>query len=416
MRKAVTELTKPSLRLHHRPILVAEVSQLLYDTSENPLDLYHHLRRFGISLLFSIVGGVRVQHVNSDLCIKYFELLRMVAAISEPGNAPPVELLPILNYVPDMFVRNWKARCAMIDNKFQGILSSMVDSSEKRLKEGCPNDCFIEMMMRNRDEWDLDRETIIGITGGLALGGVVTITSLLQFMVLLAVAHPQFQRKVHEELDRVIGVDRTPTLDDMPSLPYLNAFIRETQRFRITGPLGIPHFAQEDQFYGGYLIPKGSTLIMNLWGALHDPAVFDDPDSFNPERFIRSPHGIKSGAEETISAEAMKRLETLNFGAGRRKCVGLPMAVDVLVIAAANLFWAFEFCHLVNDYGEKTEADLWAFTSGSSNDPLPFKCKTRSRSQGHVEIIKQNFADSLPLFEMFQRELPEGNGSYARKS
>jgi hypothetical protein len=95
--------------------------------------------------------------------------------------------------------------------------------------------------------------------------------------------HPAAQAKAFEEIDRVIGQDRLPTLADLENLPYIEALLKET--FRWSPPLPIseslmhlfharilikiylvvfPHFTIEDSVYGGYFIPKGSMLLANI--------------------------------------------------------------------------------------------------------------------------------------------------------
>ncbi|KAG8939754.1 hypothetical protein FRC03_006077 [Tulasnella sp. 419] len=412
MRKAVVEMIKPSAREQHRPIRIAEISQLLFDTMEDPEGLYYHLQRSGVSMIFAIVAGARLPSGDNTLFKKFFDLWDMIREITEPGNTPPVDVFPFLTYIPDMFVRNWKQRCAIIDQRMQELLSKIANDAEKRLKVDQPNGSYVETMIENAEKWDLDRDDILGVLAGLVIAGTVTTASFLQTVAFLAAAHPQTQRKMHEELDRVVGNDRVPTVDDIPNLPYLNAFLSEVHRFRTNGPLGIPHASQEDVAYKGYLIPKGSTIFLNAWATLHDPNLFDHPDTFDPERFLRSPYGVKEGVEKTISEEALKRLELLHFGAGRRRCVGMPMAIEATALISANLFWAFEFCHLVDDNGDRIEPDLWAFTDGVTNDPLPYKCKIKTRSTRHADIIKQNYSNSTAIFESFERELTAEDREY----
>ncbi|KAG8920281.1 hypothetical protein FRC02_000999 [Tulasnella sp. 418] len=415
MRKAAVEVMKPSARKQNRPIQKAEINQLLFDIQENPENIYYHIQRSSISSLFAIVGGMRIPQADSPMRNKFFHAWEMTNEVLQPGNAPPVDLLPILNYIPDSLVGNWKARCATIERMISEIIRGMVDDVESRLKDGQTVGCHLELMMQNAKEWDLSKEEIIGVTTALVIAGTVTSTSMLQFIVFLAAAFPEYQRKVQEELDRVVGTDRSPTIDDISCLPTLKAFIREVHRFRTITPLGLPHLTQEDQWYQGQLIPKGSNIIYNTWGALHDPDLYDHPHTFDPDRFLRSPYGTKVGIEEKVSVEALKRLETLPFGVGRRRCAGMPMANDSIAVASANLFWAFEFGHFVDDNGTKIETNLESFNVGLSNDPLPFKCKVKTRADRQIELIKQNYAQSTPIFEQFERELSQSDREYVGK-
>ena len=76
--------------------------------------------------------------------------------------------------------------------------------------------------------------------------GSTTTASFFQFFMLLVMEHPEVQVRAKEELDKVVGTDRMPTLDDMSNLPYVNAIIQEVHRFRPIVPLCIPHRAMED--------------------------------------------------------------------------------------------------------------------------------------------------------------------------
>ncbi|KAG8916693.1 hypothetical protein FRC02_003649, partial [Tulasnella sp. 418] len=147
----------------------------------------------------------------------------MISELCEAGNTPPVDLLPILAYIPDMFVGYWKARCVTIDHTMQDLLWDLLRNAEKRLVEERGNGCYIEVMLQNAEEWDLNKDDIIGVTAGLAIAGVSTTSSFLQTVFLLATAHPECQKVVQAEIDQVIGADRAPTLDDIPNLPQLNA-------------------------------------------------------------------------------------------------------------------------------------------------------------------------------------------------
>jgi cytochrome P450 len=69
--------------------------------------------------------------------------------------------------------------------------------------------------------------------------------------------HPSLQKRVQDEIDRVVGTDRLPTYEDRPSLPMVEAVVRETLRWRPVLPLGVPHTTIKEDIYKGYYIPKG---------------------------------------------------------------------------------------------------------------------------------------------------------------
>lgn len=117
-------------------------------------------------------------------------------------------------------------------------------------------------------------------------GGADTTVSATFGFFLLMMQHPEVQRAAQEELDSVVGLDRLPSFDDRPNLPYINALVKELLRFAPVVPMGLPHVGLEDHVYNGYHIPKGAILLANIWNFHHDPTLYKDPNEFRPERFL----------------------------------------------------------------------------------------------------------------------------------
>jgi cytochrome P450 len=83
--------------------------------------------------------------------------------------------------------------------------------------------------------------------------------------VLSMLLNPAAQRRAQEEIDKVVGHDRLPTLADRSLLPYVEACVKEALRSAPVAPEGVPHLPRTDDEYNGYLIPKGSIMIANIW-------------------------------------------------------------------------------------------------------------------------------------------------------
>lgn len=98
-------------------------------------------------------------------------------------------------------------------------------------------------------------------------------------------AYPGEQAKLQEELDEVLQ-GRSPDLKDLGSLPFTEAAIAETQRIRSVVPVGIPHGTLQDTELEGYDIPKGTMVVPLQWAIHMDPNLWDNPQLFNPSRFI----------------------------------------------------------------------------------------------------------------------------------
>lgn len=72
--------------------------------------------------------------------------------------------------------------------------------------------------------------------------------------------YPSAQKRIKDEIDRVVGMDRLPTFDDRTSLPHVEAVLRETLRWRPAFPLAVPHTTVKDDIYKGFYIPKGMLI------------------------------------------------------------------------------------------------------------------------------------------------------------
>ena len=76
---------------------------------------------------------------------------------------------------------------------------------------------------------------------------------------------PDVQKKAQAELMAVVGPNRLPEYEDVQSLPYIRAIVKECLRWRSVVPLGIPHRVLEDDEYRGFHIPKGAIVLTNIW-------------------------------------------------------------------------------------------------------------------------------------------------------
>jgi cytochrome P450 len=99
---------------------------------------------------------------------------------------------------------------------------------------------------------------------GYAAGADTTVSALGTFFYAMAMC-PDVQKKAQQEIDRIIGSDRLVTYDDRDSLPYVEAVYREVLRWRPVAPLGVARSTLEEDVYNGYYIPKGATVLINIW-------------------------------------------------------------------------------------------------------------------------------------------------------
>ncbi|KAF5369154.1 hypothetical protein D9757_011077 [Collybiopsis confluens] len=396
-RQAIKPLINPKTLNTYQPVAYAESSQLMYDILHHPEDFYSQMQRTTFSFATSIVFGCRCPGYTSPELAHFIEVVRLWMSLTST-EIPPLDFLPFLKYVPERWAY-WKTLAQKTRKLQHDIYSGMLASAEDRLTNNRGNGSFIESILIQKG-LEMDRDFIAHLGGILLEGGSDTTSTFLQSFTLAIIAFPDAQKKAQEEIDRVIGHDRSPTFEDITQMPYLQAVIKEVHRFRPVAPLAVPHMTSMPLEYDGYIIPKGSTIFLNIWGILHDPEVFERPEDFWPDRYIITEFGIKP------EVNSRDWRNSLPFGSGKRLCPGMTLANTSLSLHVANLLWAFNFqAPFDAKTGRKTKVDLEAYFSGLSYTPKPFKVVITPRHHGREDIINNQFYACGDIYKRFEEHI-----------
>ena len=159
---------------------------------------------------------------------------------------------------------------------------------------------------------------------------------------MLMAVHPEIQKKAQREIHQLLGGERLPTLADQDDLPYISALIKEIYRWHTPLPISIPKLLMEDDNYKGYHLPKGTTILENVWAVFHDPVMYPEPYVFNPERFL------KDGKLDPSVRDPDDRV----FGSARRICPGRHFANRTIFLRVATILATFDIEPGVNANGE----------------------------------------------------------------
>ncbi|XP_044291481.1 cytochrome P450 2F5-like isoform X3 [Varanus komodoensis] len=206
-------------------------------------------------------------------------------------------------------------------------------------------------------------ETLVMTTHNLFFGGTETTSTTLRYSFLILMKHPEVAARVHEEIDRVIGPERTPCLADRKHMPYTDAVLYEVQRFISILPMGLPRAVTRDTPFRGYLLPKGTNVIPLLSSVHYDPSQFKDPTSFNPANFLGENNEFRS-------SDAF-----MPFAPGKRICLGAGLARMELFLFLVTILQRFTLRPLVSP----AEIDLTPQSTGLGNVPRPFQLRLLPR-------------------------------------
>ncbi|KAF8510750.1 cytochrome P450 [Gautieria morchelliformis] len=398
LRRAAHELLTRNACERHLPIQEAESTQLMYEFLTRPQSFYDDIKRYSTSVIMTILWGVRCPEYDSPLMTDFYDTLEMWKKVMEPGSHPPLDLLPILKHVPEKWAP-WKPLVRQVRYLQRKLYFGLLNQAENRILKDRRNGSYMEALLDRHEQLGLDRELTAYLAAALLEGGSETQTLYFQSLILALVAFPRVQKRAQEEIDRVVGSGRVPTLDDLKDLPYIQAIVKETHRFRPVAPLGLPHALSSEESIDGYILPKGASIIMNIWGMFHDEEAFDKPEAFNPDRFLDSEFGTKAHVDTT------GRRHDYVFGTGRRICPGIHLAQNSIFIITMKLLWGFNFAEAVDkSTNVPIKVDIHDYLNGLLLGPSPFQCRIEVRSAKHAELIESEFSRAKPTFVPYEPE------------
>uniref|UniRef100_A0A0D3HSB7 Cytochrome P450 n=1 Tax=Oryza barthii TaxID=65489 RepID=A0A0D3HSB7_9ORYZ len=167
----------------------------------------------------------------------------------------------------------------------------------------------------------------------LLTAGSETSSTVIEWAMAELLQNPQTMRKLQEELKKVIGSKTYIDEEDIDQLPYLQAVIKETHRLHPAIPL-LMYKAAVPVEIQGYKIPKETTVVVNTWAIHQNSEVWIEPDKFIPERFLQKEISLSSGSTN---------MELIPFSAGRRFCLGYPVANRMLHLMLGSLVHEFQW-------------------------------------------------------------------------
>ncbi|KAI9508272.1 cytochrome P450 [Russula earlei] len=381
-RRAAHEvLTKVAVRDYH-PIFRKESILLASAMLQNPGALDKHIKRSATSSTMSILYDYPTLENEDDKTIKeIYAFIDRLSAAAAPG-AHLVEFLPWMIHIPNRFAK-WKREAKEHYNRQTIMFTRLLNNVCSDMANGSERPSVSASLTRNSDRSGHSKHEIAWLLATLYVAGAETSATTLAWWALAMIAHPEVQKRAQDELDAVVGRSRTPSFADVPSLPYIQALVKESLRWRPALPMSIPHTTTEDDWYEGVFIPKGTICITNLWQCHRDPAAYgDDAAKFNPERFLDEHGRLLPGPVETRDDGHS------TYGFGRRTCVGKHAANDVLFITMATVLWAARLDRPCDEDGEEVPLDTETFVdSGMTFRPLPYTCKITPRFPEALSLL-----------------------------
>ncbi|NXN08725.1 CP2CL protein, partial [Indicator maculatus] len=326
-------------------------------TSGTPFDPTFMLSCAVSNIICSIVFGKRYDYKDK----KFLSLMNNMNNIFEMSSSywgQLYQMFPnILYYLPGPHNKIFAEFDAL-----KAFVSEEVKVHQASLDTSSPQDfidCFLSKMEeeKNNPDSSFHIKNLITSTFDLFIAGTETTSTTIRYGLLMLLKHPKIQEKLQEEIDRVIGRSRKPSVADRTQMPYTDAVVHEIQRFISLIPLALPHTVTKDTHFREYVIPKGTTIFPILSSILHDSKEFPNPNEFDPGHFLKENGTFK------------KSNHFMPFSAGKRICPGEGLARMEIFLLIATILQNFTLKPLV----DPQELDVTPAMSGTNNVPPAYQ-------------------------------------------
>ncbi|KAL6846482.1 hypothetical protein ACP4OV_023930 [Aristida adscensionis] len=290
--------------------------------------------RVVFSCVLNVVSNALFSEDVADLSSdRAQELEMLVRDIVEEVTKPNLsDLFPVLSKLD---LQGRRRRAAELVGRFYDFFDSIIARRLNASRSGERREDFLDVLLQLHSEGELSLQTIKSFLLDLFAAGTDTNAITVEWTMAELLRHPAAMSKARAELRDALGGKAHPDESDVAKLPYLRAVVMESMRLHPPSPMLMPHAAAAGGAeVGGFPVPEGARVVVNVWAIMRDPAAWPEPEAFVPERFAGAEHAEFRGREG---------LEFMPFGAGRRACPGTPMATRVVTLILASMLHAFEW-------------------------------------------------------------------------
>ncbi|XP_006360236.1 geraniol 8-hydroxylase-like [Solanum tuberosum] len=283
--------------------------------------------RTSLNLISNTIFSKDLTDPFSDSAKEFKELVWNIMV--EVGKPNLVDYFPLLKRIDPQGIRR---RLTEYFSKVLHLISGLIDERIKERKMGNRANVDVLDALLNISPDEIDRNHIEHLCLEMFAAGTDTISNTLEWAMAELLKNQHTLEKAQKELEQIIGRGKLIDEADVAKLPYLRCIVKETFRIHPQVPFLIQRKTEEDVDFCGYTIPKDSQVLVNVWAIGRDSSLWEDPLDFKPERFWESEIDFRG-----------RDFELIPFGAGRRICPGLPLAIRMVPVALGSLLNTFNW-------------------------------------------------------------------------
>ncbi|XP_054855110.1 cytochrome P450 2A13-like [Eublepharis macularius] len=309
--------------------------EALRNTEGAPFDPTYVLSRTVSNVISSITFGNRFDYEDKE----FLSLLSMMLGSFRFTATAWGQLYDMfsgpMQYMPGPQQKAFKELSGL-----EEFITRKVKENQETLDLNSPRDFIDSFLIKMHQEKENPNtefflKNLVRTTLNIFFAGTETVSTTLRYTLQILLKYPEIEDKVHEEIDRVIGRNRTPNMDDRLQMPYTEAVIHEIQRYADMLPMGLARRTTCDTHFRGYTIPRGTEVFPLLGSVLRDPKHFARPEAFDPQHFLDENGKFKRN-------EAF-----MPFSIGKRYCFGERLARMELFLFFTSILQNFRFKSLI---------------------------------------------------------------------
>ncbi|KAJ3575310.1 hypothetical protein NP233_g1181 [Leucocoprinus birnbaumii] len=326
---------------HNKEVhMVLQTMKKILDTPENFMD---HCRFASGFLILSMIYGLD-DPIEAEKYIDKFD--RGSEGFEAAMNKNIIDILPWTRHIPLWMSSlpgfGWRHQVEEVKIWGASTRDVMLDwYLSHRAQE--PDSVIANIIERSKNSMADEQSRIAfahKVAGVSYLAGTTTVGAF-RFIILVMVLFPDVQKR------------------------YIVAVCKETIRWTT-----VPHAPIQDDWYDGYLIPKGSQVVHNSWAIFHDPSVYPSPEKFSPDRFLTAEGQLDPTVPDPMAG----------FGSGRRLCPGRFIALDEMFLFTAYLVSLFSIRPAIDPTSGDEIRPSPCDGEGLIGQPKPFPCTIEPRS------------------------------------
>ncbi|KAK4796654.1 hypothetical protein SAY86_028980 [Trapa natans] len=335
----------------HRDTMVENICRHLHDQVSSSPDEAINFRSvfedelFGLALKQAVgneVQSIYVEELGTVLSKKEMFKVLVTDFMAGAIEVDWRDFFPYMKWVP---YKSFENNIHQITLRRKILMRALIQKRKQEITLGQEANCYLDRLLSESNGLTEDQIMVLLWEPIIETADTTLVTS--EWALYELARDPKRQDRLYEDIKNVCGIEKM-TEEQLPLLPYLGAIFHETLRKHSPVPIVPPRYVHEDTQLGGYFVPKGSQIAINIFGCNMDKNRWEDPGEWIPERFLDEKY------------DPTDLYKTMAFGAGKRVCAGSLQANLIACMVIGRMVQEFEWRL---EEGEEEKVDTVGLTT-----------------------------------------------------